>query len=86
MYNGWPSNCSSYLKLVQPISGGLENVYHISKAWLPPERTSYRSKSCHYFRLDPVHLLFAFPYVLLQICDLFSEWLKLVLYPLNVFI
>ena len=86
LYNGWPSNCSSRLKLVQLISGGLENVYHISGAWLPPERTSYWSKSCHYFRLGPVHLLFAFPYALLQICDLFPEWLKLVLYPLNVFI
>ena len=86
LYNGWPSNCFSSLKLVQLISGCLENVYHISRAWLPPERTSYRSKSCHYFRLGPVHLLFAFPDALLQICDLFSEWLKLVLYPLNVFI
>ena len=86
LYNGWPSNCSSSLKLVQLISGGLENVYHISRAWLPPERTSYRSKGCHYFRLRPVHLLFAFPDALLQIRDLFSEWLKLVLYPLNVFI
>ena len=86
LYNGWPSNCSSSLKLVQLVSGGLQNVYHISSAWLPPERTSYWSKSCHYFRLRPVHLLFAFSDALFQICDLFPEWLKLVLYPLNVFI